>query len=92
MQEGAKEEDKEPADKEEAIASTASALEEEFDLKHGEFVRNMRLSFACTYASAQGLTIHDLLALHDTGHCHFKPRMLYVGVSRSTGSDKLIVY
>ena len=66
--------------------------QEEFDLKHGEFVRNMRLSSACTYAPAQGLTICNLLALHDTGHRHFDSRMLYVGVSRSTGSDKLIVY
>ena len=52
----------------------------------------MRLQYAVTYASAQGLTIRGLLALHDTGHQHFTWRMLYVGLSRATGRDRVVVY
>jgi hypothetical protein len=61
-------------------------------LKRSEFFRCMRLRYAVTYASAQGLTIEGLLALHDTGHKYFEWRKLYVGLSRATGRDKVIVY
>ncbi len=52
----------------------------------------MRLNYAITYASAQGLTIEGLLALWDTDHPHFNWRQLYVGLSRARGRDKVIVY
>jgi hypothetical protein len=66
--------------------------EEPVLLKRAEFFRCMRLRYAVTYASAQGLTIRSLLALHDTGHKYFDWRKLYVGLSRATAVDKVIVY
>ena len=61
-------------------------------LKRAEFFMHMRLRYAVTYASAQGLTIEGLLALHDTSHQYFTWKHLYVGMSRARGRDKLIVY
>jgi hypothetical protein len=66
--------------------------EEPISLKRAEFFRCMRLRYAVTYASAQGLTIRSLLALHDTGHKFFDWRKLYVGLSRATAADKVVVY
>ncbi len=63
----------------------------EISLRRLEFFRSMRLKYAMTYASAQGLTIEGLLMLHDTGHRHFTWRHLYVGLSRATGWDKVVV-
>jgi hypothetical protein len=66
--------------------------EEPVSLKRAEFFRCMRLHYAVTYASAQGLTIRTLLALHNTEHKHFDWRKLYVGLSRATAVDKVVVY
>jgi hypothetical protein len=66
--------------------------DEPIRLKRSEFFRCLRLRYAVTYASAQGLTIEGLLALHDTGHRHFDWRKLYVGLSRATGRNKVVVY
>jgi hypothetical protein len=66
--------------------------EAEIQLKRAEFFRCARLAYAITYASAQGLTIEGLMALHDTNHRYFDWRKLYVGMSRARASDKLIVY
>ena len=66
--------------------------EEPIQLKRGEFFRCLRLKYAVTYASAQGITVGGLLALHDTAHAHFDWRKLYVGLSRATGKNKVIVY
>jgi hypothetical protein len=66
--------------------------EEPVSLKRAEFFRCMRLRYAVTYASAQGLTIRSLLALHDTDHQFFEWRKLYVGLSRATGADRVVVY
>jgi hypothetical protein len=72
---------------------TVQADEEEpLSLKRAEFFRCLRLRYAVTYASAQGLTIHSLLALHDTDHPFFDWRKLYVGLSRATGADHVVVY
>ncbi len=68
-----------------------AADEEPIQLKRSEFFRCMRLRYAVTYASAQGLTIQGLLALHDTGHKYFEWRKLYVGLSRATGRDQVVV-
>ena len=70
----------------------ADGEEEILQLKRGEFFRCMRLRYAVTYASAQGLTLQGLVALHDTGHRFFDWRKLYVALSRATGRDKVIVY
>ena len=76
------------------IKDTVVALqgEHEFELKRSEFVRCMRLSYTLNYQGSQGLTVDGLLALHNTDHYYFTSKMLYVGVSRATGSNKLIVY
>lgn len=66
--------------------------EEPLELRRSEFFRSMRLRYAVTYASAQGLTLEGLVALHDTSHHHFDWRKLYVAMSRARGRDKIIVY
>ena len=60
-------------------------------LKRAEFFSAMRLCYAVTYASAQGLTIEGLLCLHDTSHVRFDARMLFVGMSRARARNLLIV-
>ena len=61
-------------------------------LSRQEFFRQLRLSYARTYASIQGLTIKGLLALHDVDHHHMCPRKLYVGISRAQGREFVIVH
>jgi hypothetical protein len=61
-------------------------------LSRAKLFRAVRLPHAVTYASAQGLTISGLVALHDTSHVHFDWRKLFVGLSRATGRDRVIVY
>ena len=61
-------------------------------LSRAEFFRAVRLPYAVMYASAQDLTISGLLGLHDTAHMHFDWRKLFVGLSRATGYDCVIVY
>ena len=65
---------------------------DEFQLTKVELFRSLRLKYAITYASAQGITIDGLMALHNTDHCYFSWKMLYVGTSRSTASNKFVVY
>ena len=63
----------------------------EVELKADKFFKAVRLGYALTYASIQGVTIHTLVALHDTSHTHFDRRKLFVGASRAVASDKLII-
>ena len=51
--------------------------------------RRLRLSYAITYASCQGLTLQGIVRLHARGH--FTCRHLYVGASRTTSADLLEV-
>ena len=53
---------------------------------------SMRLRYALTYASIQGITVKGLLALHDTSHLHFDRTKLFVGASRAVASDLLVIY
>ena len=48
----------------------------------------MRPSHAVTYASCQGLTLHNRVRL-DLESCHLTLRHLYVGASRATSSELL---
>ena len=64
----------------------------EIVLTRAKFFRAVPLPYAVTYASTQGLTISGLLGLHDTSHMHFDWRKLFVGLSRATGHDCVIVY
>jgi hypothetical protein len=74
-----------------ATVTLRAGDEEPITLKRCEFFRCTRLRYAVTYASAQGLTITGLLALHDTDHIHFDWRKLYVGLSRATARALVIV-
>ena len=60
-------------------------------LSHDECVKCLRLSYAITYASSQGLTLNGLVRLEDTTNRNFEQRQLYVGASRCTSSDFLEV-
>ena len=51
---------------------------------------HLRLSYAITYASCQGLTLRGRVRLH-TRSPHFTTRHLYVGSSRATSADLLEV-
>ena len=68
------------------------AANEPVKLTRAAFFKSLRLPYAVTYASAQGLTIEGLLALWDTDHSYFDWRKLFVGISWAHGRDKVIVY
>ena len=55
-------------------------------LKNQELLRATRPSHAVTYASCQGLTLHNRVRL-DLESCHLTLRHLYVGASRATSSE-----
>ena len=58
-------------------------------LTHDEAIKSLRLSYAITFASSQGLTLHGIVRLEDTDNRHFGLRHLYVGSSRCTSSQLL---
>ena len=60
-------------------------------LPREKFFQQLRLPYARTYASVQGLTISGLIALHDVDHPHMCHRKLYVGLSRATGRQFVVV-
>ena len=53
--------------------------------------RSLRLAYALTYPSVQGLTIGDVVRLDCTENRHFTWKHLYVGVSRCTAHHMLEV-
>ena len=55
-------------------------------LNNQELLRATRPSHAVTYASCQGLTLHNRVRL-DLESCHLTLRHLYVGASRATSSS-----
>ena len=57
-------------------------------LKNQELLRATRPSHAVTYASCQGLTLHNRVRL-DLECCHLTLRHLYVGASQTTSSELL---
>ena len=72
--------------------TVAAESGESITLPRKTFFQSVRLRYAMTYASAQGVTVEGLLALHDTSHPHFRLNMLYVGASRARGVDSLVIY
>ena len=54
-------------------------------------VRSLRLAYALTYPSTQGLTIPGLVRLDCTKNRHFTLKHLYVGSSRCTAYHRLEV-
>ena len=55
-------------------------------LTHEQAISSLRLCYALTYASCQGLTLPGVVRL-DTQSPHFTLKHLYVGLSRATGAD-----
>ena len=55
-------------------------------LTHEQTLQSLRLSYALTYASCQGLTLPGVVRL-DTQSTHFTLKHLYVGISRATAAD-----
>jgi hypothetical protein len=55
-------------------------------LTHQQAFESLRLSYALTYASCQGLTLPGVVRL-DTQSQHFTMKHLYVGLSRATAAD-----
>ena len=62
-----------------------------FEIKHEEAARVLRLTFALTYASIEGMTLTGIVRLHDGNHPRFDWRKLFVGVSWGTGADDVEV-
>ena len=55
-------------------------------LTHEQAVQSLRLTYAMTYASCQGLTLPGLVRL-DTQSEHITIKHLYVGLSQATSAD-----
>ena len=51
-----------------------------------ECVKSLRLAYALTYASCQGLTLKGRVRL-ETDSLHMTLRHLYVGISRATAAN-----
>ena len=80
--------DESASDSEPSPSNAAATIE----LPRAVFFRSVRLTHAVTYASLQGLTIEGLIALHDTTHLHFRPKHLFVALSRARGANNVIVH
>ena len=59
------------------------------ELTHDECAKCLRLSYAITFSSCQGLTLPGIVRLDDTASKHFSIKHLYVGASRCTSSKLL---
>jgi hypothetical protein len=62
-----------------------------FEIKHEEAARVLRLTFALTFASIEGMSIPGILRLHDGGHPRMDWRKLFVGISRGTAANNVEV-
>ena len=62
-----------------------------FEIKHEEAARVLRLTFALTFASIEGMTIPGSLRLHDGDHPRFDWKKLFVGLSRGTAANDVEV-
>jgi hypothetical protein len=58
-----------------------------FEIKHEEAAKVLRLTYALTYASIEGLTLNGIVRLHDSNHPRMCWRKLNVGLSRGTAAD-----
>jgi hypothetical protein len=65
------------------IASEEGAVE----LTHAAACRLLRLSYALTYASCQGLTLEGRVRLWDVNSKHFTKTHLFVALSRATAAN-----
>ena len=61
-------------------------LDNDLTLTHSQVCQSLRLSYAITYASCQGLTLKGRVRLEAQSR-HLTTRHLYVGISRGTRCD-----
>lgn len=71
---------------------TLEGDEEPIVLTRAKLFQEVRLPYAITQQSAQGLTLEGLIAIWDTDHAFFDIAKLYVCTSRATSARHLIVY
>jgi hypothetical protein len=62
-----------------------------FEIKHEEAARVLRLTFALTFASIEGMTLPGVVRLHDGDHPRMDWRKLFFGISRGTRADDVEV-
>ena len=60
-------------------------------LNFKQAVQSLRLAYALTYASCQGLTLKGVVRLESTDSVFYTRKHLYVGSSRATSFDLLEV-
>ena len=74
-----------------AVTSEEVVLHSGTRLTAHQTARSLRLAYALTYPSVQGLTIGGVVRLDCTGNKHFSWKHMYVGVSRCTAHHMLEV-
>jgi hypothetical protein len=60
-----------------------------FEIKCEEAAKVLRLTYALTYASIEGMTLNGIVKLHDSSHPRMCWRKLNVGLSRGTAANKV---
>jgi hypothetical protein len=68
------------------VSGESVILEGGIRLTHEQASKSLRLAYAITYASCQGLTLRGVVRLETTSP-NFTLRHLYVGISRATAAD-----
>ena len=68
------------------VDETSLELTTGLKLTHEQALQSLRLSYALTYASCQGLTLKGVVRL-DTQSPNFTLKHLYVGISRATAAE-----
>jgi hypothetical protein len=77
-----------------AIGESAVTLEDDlgaFEIRHEEAAKVLRLTFALTYASIEGMTLPGIVRLHDGDHPRIDWRKVFVGISRATAANNVEV-
>ena len=73
-----------------AISANTVTLQDNigtFEIKHEEAAKVLRLTYALTYASIEGMTLAGIVRLHDSNHARMCWRKLNVGLSRGTAAE-----
>ena len=60
-----------------------------FEIKSDDAAKMLRLTYALTYASIEGMTLFGVVRLHDLNHAHMCWRKLNVGLSRGTAANQM---
>ena len=74
-----------------ALGEHTVSLEDELGTLSEEAAKVLRLTFALTYASIEGVAHPGILRLHDGGHPKFDCRKLFDGLFRGTAANDVEV-